>query len=158
MTDLSIPEGFKLFPADNSFNDAMAPLYMKITEQGTIFGLRVEQRHSNPMGICHGGVLMTLMDFALSASICHKIEKYLAMPTISMSMDFLAMGNKGDWIWADVECLKVTRKMGFAQGIVRNSEGVALMRASGSFNLPKDIDKAPGINLADLLATKNITL
>ena len=94
-----IPQGFEQYPLDQSFNDALSPLYFSITQEAASWGLIIEKHHSNPLGICHGGVLMTLMDFALSAAVCHGCKKFTAMPTISMSLDFLAPGKLGSWIW-----------------------------------------------------------
>ena len=156
MTQSLIPDGFELFPKDNSFNDALSPLYFKVRKEGTVWGLVVEQQHSNPIGICHGAVLMALMDIALSASVCHSVGKYMGMPTISMSLDYLAPGRLNDWIQADVETLKITNTMGFAQGIICNQNNETLLRASGSFKLPKDLDGALGVSLSDLLAMKGI--
>lgn len=152
MTEKTAPDGFTLFPPDNTFSDAMAPMYYRIDAEGSSWGLWVEQKHSNMMGMCHGGVMMTLMDYALSAAVCHRIGKFTGTPTISMSFDFFTKAVIGDWIYADVEVLKITNTMGFAQGFVRRGDGTAVMRASGSFKLPRDIDSADGITLEQLLA------
>ena len=100
---------------------------------------------------------MTLMDFALSAAVCFKAGKLTGMPAISMSMDFFQAGKLGEWIWADVEALKLTRTMGFAQGIIRNEAGEALMRCSGNFKLPKDLTAAEGIAVSELLKLKGLS-
>lgn len=152
MSTDEIPEGFELFPLDQTFNDALSPMFYRIDASGTCWGLYVEKKHTNMMGVCHGGVLMTLMDFALSAVVCHAMGKFTGTPTISMSCDFLAKAVEGDWIYADVEALKITRTIGFSHGVVRRKDGTVLMRASGSFKLPADIDKAEGVFLADMLA------
>lgn len=155
MSEKDIPDGFNLYPKDSSFNDALAPLYLKITEEKPVVGLRVEKHHCNPMGICHGGVYMSLMDFALNSAVCHAAGKYMGMPTISMTMDFLSSAREGDWIWTDVEPIKLTNTMGFAQGVIRNAANDILFRASGIYKLPKNIEQAPGVSVADLLAMQN---
>lgn len=73
MSDFQPPAGFKLFPLDNSFNDAFAPLYMAIDERGPRIGMRVEKQHLNPMGIMHGAVYMALLDIAFAAVIGHSL-------------------------------------------------------------------------------------
>lgn len=156
MSEKTAPEGFELYQKDNSFNDALAPMYMRINAEGPALGLFVEKHHCNPMGICHGGVYMTLMDFALCAAVCHMVGKYMGVQTISMTTDFLASAKEGDWIWADVEPLRQTNTMGFAQGVVRNQDGEVLFRASASYKLPKDIEQAAGISVSDLLNMKGI--
>ena len=65
---------------------------------------------------------------------------------------FVAQASHEQWIWADVETLRVTRNIGFTQGVVRNAAGEVLMRASGSYKLPKNIEKASGILIEDLMA------
>jgi acyl-coenzyme A thioesterase PaaI-like protein len=80
----------------------------------------------------------------------------MGTPTISMSMDFLATGQLHDWIWADVETLKITNTMGFAQGVVRRQDNTILMRANGSFKLPKSLESVAGITVSELLAMKGI--
>lgn len=152
MSEIIIPKGFELFPLDNTFNDVMYPMVFRVVEEGTVWGFQVDKKHSNMMGMCHGGALMTLMDFALSAAVCHKMGKFTGTPTISMSFDFLSKAVIGDWIFAEVEALKITNTMGFAQGIIKRENGDYLVRASGSFKLPKDIEGSSGVSVQDLLA------
>lgn len=138
MSEMQIPEGFTLFPLDNTFNDAIYPLVYQMAEDGVTCGFLVTQKHSNMMGMCHGGALMTLMDFALSFAVCHKLNQFSGTPTISLSYDFLDKALIGDWIFAEVEALKITNTMGFAQGLIKRENGDVLVRASGNFKLPKN--------------------
>ncbi len=148
MSAQDIPDGFKLYPKDNSFNDAFSPLYVRMTDAGPQFGLRVEKNHCNPIGICHGAVLMGLMDIALSGSVCFAMGKYTGTPTISITLDYIAASREGDWIFAEVHAADLTRTMGFVNGIIKGSNG-NLVRASGCFKLPNDIEAAPGISVKD---------
>ena len=146
-----IPEGFEPFPSDGSFGDVLQPFYMKYSvDKPSVFGLQVQKSHLNPMGICHGGVYMTLMDFSLSANLCFQLGKFVGTPTINFTMDFLSSSTLSDFIWGDIETLKVTNTMGFVQGVIRNAENIPLARANATFKLPNDIDKAPGITLKQL--------
>lgn len=151
----TIPQGFEAFPADGSFGDVLQPFYMRFNAdkeaQGSTFGLEIHSKHLNPMGICHGGVYMTLMDFCLSATICHRLEKFVGTPTISLSIDFLHSAKEGDFIWGEVESLRITNTVGFAHGVVKSSKGEVLARANGTFKLPHDLAAAAGITLDDLI-------
>ena len=111
----------------------------------------MQDKHLNPMGICHGGVYMTLMDFALSATICHRLEKFVGTPTISLSIDFLHAAQKGDFIWGEVESLRITHTVGFAHGVIKSNRGEVLARANGTFKLPHDLANAAGITLDELI-------
>lgn len=155
MSDTAIPTGYEAFPADGSFSDVLQPFYMHFRDDdAALFGVKIEKRHLNPMAICHGGVYMTLMDFCLSANLCHNLKKFVGTPTINLNMDFLSAATEGDFIWGDIETLRITHTMGFVQGIVRNQKGEALARANATFKLPKDISQAPGISLDDLKAMR----
>ena len=55
-------------------------------------GFRVEARHTNPMRICHGGMMATFCDMLLPIS-AHVMSKELAerfLPTINLQIDYLA--------------------------------------------------------------------
>ncbi len=151
MSDITIPEGFTLFPIDGTFNDAISPMVYRMTETEISCGFQVAEKHSNPMGMCHGGALMSLMDFSLSAGICHKIGVFSGTPTISLSFDFMSKALIGDWIFAEVEALKITNTMGFVQGLIKRENGDLLVRASGTFKLPKQGAQA-GTSVEDYLS------
>lgn len=151
MSDITIPEGFTLFPIDGTFNDAISPMVYRMTETEIRCGFQVAEKHSNPMGMCHGGALMSLMDFSLSAGICHKIGVFSGTPTISLSFDFMSKALIGDWIFAEVEALKITNTMGFVQGLIKRENGDLLVRASGTFKLPKAGAQA-GTSVEDYLS------
>ena len=56
------PEGFEPMPLNIGFLDALAPLYINREAQWPRFGIYVDAQHTNLMGICHGGVMMTLLN------------------------------------------------------------------------------------------------
>lgn len=148
MPDPVIPEGFVRYAKDQSFNDAISPLYLKVEDDKATVGLRLEKKHCNFMGFCHGGVMMTLMDIALSGAICCELGKYTSTPTVNISFDFMAGAKEGDWIYGDIQSVKLTRTMGFANGMIMGPNG-SVARASGCFKLPFDIDNAPGMSLEE---------
>lgn len=151
MSDIQAPEGFTLFPLDGTFDDVLYPMFYQMTAEKVVWAFQVTKKQSNMMGMCHGGAMMTLMDFALSAAVCHKIGKFTGTPTISMSFDFFAKAVIGDWIFAEVEALKITNTMGFAQGLIRNANGDALVRASGNFKLPKNLGQVSSVSVDDYI-------
>ncbi|CAH0992325.1 hypothetical protein SIN8267_02444 [Sinobacterium norvegicum] len=145
------PEGYHPFTLDGSFNDALAPLYMKITDSGMSLALRLKKHHCNPMGICHGAVYMSLMDIALCAAVCHSAGLYTGMPTININLDYMAASKEGDWLFTEAETLKLTNTIGFSQGKVLAADGSVNVSASGHFKLPKDLANAEGVSVEELL-------
>jgi uncharacterized protein (TIGR00369 family) len=146
------PDGYHPFSLDGGFNDALAPLYMKITDTGMSLALRLKKHHCNPMGICHGGVYMCLMDIALCAAVCHSAGKYTGMPTININLDYIAASKEGDWLFTEAQTLKLTNTIGFAQGRVVAADGSINVSANGHFKLPKDLSQAEGVSVAELIA------
>jgi acyl-coenzyme A thioesterase 13 len=57
----AIPEGFRELPGLSPFNALVGPLYERRVDENLSLGLRVEAKHTNSRGICHGGVLATLV-------------------------------------------------------------------------------------------------
>jgi len=65
-----VPEGFKPLPVGGDFIGINGPLYVRSValadgSKQRHIGFRVEQRHCNPMGNCHGGMLATFADMML---------------------------------------------------------------------------------------------
>jgi uncharacterized protein (TIGR00369 family) len=140
MSPSDIPEGFRALPPSSGFIDTNGPLYVRREPrpQGdrVLIGFRVEPRHCNPMHNCHGGMLATFCDMLLPLSI-HRQNSQVGrrfLLTINLQLDYLAPARLGAWVDGEVEVLRVTRSMVFAQGLV-TADGVAAVRTSGIFKI-----------------------
>jgi len=131
----SIPNGFKRLPLGRGFTDAIQPCYHKMADGGVTLGLRVEQQHCNMLGICHGGVLMTLADIAAASGVNMACGKKGGSPTINLSVDFISAGRLGQWLQADITHTTVKRRFGFCSGAINSSAGI-VARFNGTFYLP----------------------
>ena len=133
---LDIPEGFRPFQAGGPFMEHNGPMYVRVDGADIWFGMRVEQRHCNPMGILHGGMMASFCDMLLPLSVHHKNKEVgrRFLPTISLQLDYLAPSPLGCWIEGTAEVLRVTRSLVFAQGLV-TADGVPCARASGVFKI-----------------------
>lgn len=148
MTD-TIPKGFLPCRDDNSFNDVVSTMYQKVADDGMpVFGLKVEKKHCNFVGFCHGGAIMTFLDIALSSMVCSKFGQYTSTPTINLSFDFMSIIKEGDFIFTELHAIKLTRTMGFVSVMVEGPRG-SVVRASGSFKLPRDTDNLMGMGVDD---------
>jgi uncharacterized protein (TIGR00369 family) len=131
-----IPEGFKPRRFGDGFIAVNGPLYVKKLEPGILLGFRVERRHCNPMGICHGGMIATFCDMLLPISAHHlsaELERRF-LPTINLQVDYLAASKLGAWVQGEAQLLRATRSMVFMQGMVR-ADGEAVARVSGIFKI-----------------------
>ena len=131
-----IPAGFELFKPDLGFIDALAPLYIKRGSEHPRVGLRVEAQHCNLMGICHGGVLMTLLDIGLSASLRQAVQSDRGSPTVSMNSEFIRAAKLGDWLEFVADSVEPKRLFGFVSGTVHAEHG-QIARGSAVIYLPE---------------------
>lgn len=131
-----VPPGFRPVPAHGGFIDANGPLWLRHEGTEVQIGFRVEHRHCNPMGICHGGMLATFADMVMPLSIQRKAPEIglRFLPTISLQLDYLAAAPLGSWVQGEADVLRTTRNMVFAQGLVR-ADGKPAVRLSGIFKL-----------------------
>jgi len=136
MNESLIPQGFKLLHTGLGFTDAIQPVYRQITDEGISFGLVVTDVHTNSMGICHGGVLMTLADIAAASSVNFLAKKRAGSPTINLSLDFVSPGRLGEWLQSSVDHVSLKRRFGFCSGAISNEAGL-VSRFNGTFYLPE---------------------
>jgi len=133
---LDIPEGFKPRRFGDGFIAVNGPLYVKKLDPGILLGFRVEVRHCNPMGICHGGMIATFCDMLLPIS-AHYLSSDIGrrfLPTISLQVDYLAPSPLGAWVQGQAQLLRSTRSLVFMQGLV-SADGEAVARVSGIFKI-----------------------
>jgi uncharacterized protein (TIGR00369 family) len=132
------PEGFVRLPLPDrdSFTAHVGPFYARFEGEALVIGFRVQQRHSNPAGICHGGAMMSFADvfMAVAASVQGRMEASF-LPTINLSGDFLAPTPIGAWVEGRTDLLRTTKRFIFAQGIA-TADGEKVLRASGVFSIP----------------------
>ena len=126
-----IPDGFvPLQLRPNPYIDACGPLYGRRDGDALCLGLRVERRHCNPAGSCHGGMLTTLADMllVLGAGAQTGLSRY--MVTVNRSCDFIAPAMEGAWVEGRLQVLRSTRNLVFCQGNLQ-ADGALVLRLSG---------------------------
>ncbi len=132
----NVPEGFRAREFGGGFIAVNGPLYARRDSAGFRLGFRVEQRHCNPMGICHGGMMATFCDMLLPIS-AHVLSEEIGqrfLPTINLQIDYLAASPLGAWVQGEAQLLRATRALVFMQGLV-TADGATVARVSGIFKI-----------------------
>ena len=132
----AVPAGFEPVPEGLGYTDTLQPFYRRVQGDEVSFGLVVQPHHANSLGICHGGVLMTLADIAAASGVNIARGKLSGAPTINLSLDFISAAKQGRWLQADVEHTEVKRLFGFCSGVIVSGENL-VARFSGTFYLPE---------------------
>lgn len=102
--------------------------------------LRIEERHINVGGVCHGGVLMSLADVAMGAG------SYAAggdhpCATVSFDAHFVAAAKRDQWLIAESRQVRAAGGLSFMDCTLC-AGGRTVMRASGIWKYLSS--KAPG--------------
>ncbi|MBE2262043.1 MAG: PaaI family thioesterase [Burkholderiaceae bacterium] len=133
--ELEIPEGFRPIRIGGPFIVHNGPLYARLAGEKLQLGFRVEPRHTNPLKICHGGMMASFADMLLPCAAMYQgTSERRFLPTISLQIDYLAASPLGAWVQGEGEVLRTTRNMLFAQGLI-TADGEPVLRVSGIFKM-----------------------
>lgn len=140
------PAGFRplRLTGTNLFIQNNGPLYGRLDGERFVLGLRVLDRHCNPAGTCHGGMLLTFADMTLivCSNVQAKLHRY--MTTVSLNTDFIRAAPMGAWLEGRAEVLRVARSMVFSQAILV-VDGEPVARVSGILKPTGDPDPRFGV-------------
>ena len=112
---LRLPAGFEPVGGLSPFNALVGPLYRR-REAGKplSIALRIEDKHTNSRGICHGGVLATLADLSLGYAMHEEAGGKAAFVTAHLSLDYAGAARVGDWIESRVQIQRIGARLAFA--------------------------------------------
>ena len=94
---------------------------------------------TNSRGDVHGGTLMSVLDFTLSAAARGSADGTEGMATIGMNTSFLSPGT-GNLV-IEARCLRRGASIAFCEGEVRRADGELVARATATFKI---IRRRPG--------------
>ena len=123
---------------DAGFNAHIGPLwYSKIDEASSQLALRLDQRHINMGGVCHGGVYMSASDTAMGIT-AFRVMGRVPCATIDFRSHFLAAAKCDQWLVIEARVNRSTGDIAFMESEAW-SEGRKCFVASGIWkrlNLP----------------------
>ena len=111
---MDVPDGFSRFEPQGPFIEHIGPIQVRDGDDGQVFGLRAEERHTNHRGTIQGGLLSTFADFALGRAIEADAEDGKDRATVSLTVDFLRPATPGDWIESRTRVERVGGTLSFA--------------------------------------------
>jgi uncharacterized protein (TIGR00369 family) len=102
-----------------------------------VTSLALRKELTNSTGNMHGGMLMSALDFTMSAA-ARSSHAALGLATIDMTTSFFAPAATD--LMVEARCLRRGKSIAFGEGEVRNSAGEIVAKASATFKLMR---KAP---------------
>jgi len=136
-----IPEGFVPISLQDNFDATVGPFLCKPERDGLRLGMLLEPRHGNPMGIAHGGCLVTLADMVMGVGCGYATGVLWPHPTITLNCDFVRGARIGDWVEGKARLTRRTQNFCFCSCDLISAGEIALA-ASGVFKVP-DLGRVP---------------
>ena len=107
-------QGWKILKIKGFFSE-VGPLWSRRTHETWEYGLLVEPRHENGVGVVHGGMLVTLLDQAISM-LAWAANDQQPCTTIHLDSHFVSPSVAGDFIVARGEVVRKTSSLIFLRG------------------------------------------
>jgi uncharacterized protein (TIGR00369 family) len=131
-----IPSNYRRMRIGGPFAAFNGPLFGRLDEDGLSMGFVVEKRHMNPVGICHGGMLMTLADMQLGVGSMARTKAWEFLPTVNMTCDFVQASPFGAFIYGTTDIIRVTKNLLFSSCVLWHGEdpvfrGSGIMKRAG---------------------------
>jgi acyl-coenzyme A thioesterase 13 len=108
-----------------------------VLADGDVLGLRIAPKHLNRSGAAQGGLLATLVDFALGRAIRATAESRAV--TVSLTTDYLGAAKEGDLVEARTEVERLGGTLAFADCSL-TVEGREIVRGRAVFAVLSDDD------------------
>jgi uncharacterized protein (TIGR00369 family) len=129
-------EGWVLKQYRRGLLGALGPLWEKQEADALLHGFLAEERHLNPLGVVHGGMLMTFADHALTM-VANAASGGRAQATIQLDTHFVDGVREGEFVVAQARVVRQTRSMMFMSAAlavgsraVATSNGIWKLRSS----------------------------
>jgi len=134
------PEGFRAIPRLSPFNSLVGPLYERRRGDEVSIGVRIDDKHTNSRGICHGGLLATIADLSLGYAMLAKTGGKGGFVTAHLAVDYAGAARIGDWVESAVEVQRMGKRLAFANCYLVCGEA-RIVRASAIFALADKAEK-----------------
>lgn len=133
--------GFHRAQFSSGFLDHGGPYYLAEKAEGQegqegqegkprSLGLRIMAHHINYQSVAHGGAISTMADVALSHAVYDSMRPHPVVATISLTTNFLAPAQLGDWLVGEVAIDRIAGRTAFCSGrLVRGDTPIATISA-----------------------------
>lgn len=129
-----VPGGFTKILGE-AFMETVGPTYVRQNEEGLWdIGCLAMPQHANRFGGVHGGMLATLVDYAVGFNLLSTGEPSTLLGTVSLNMDFISSGRLGEWLVVKVTIDKSHGRLRFCSCALYGDNDRLVLRASGVFS------------------------
>ena len=131
---MTVPEGFTLHDRPSPLTAPWEPLFAK--REVASVRLEIRPAHTNSRGLLHGGLISALADNAMGLSLAARLAEEdrpaTGLVTSSLSVDFIASVECGQWLEIDPVVIHAGGGQGVVQALAR-ADGKVIARANATF-------------------------
>ncbi|MBV9919017.1 MAG: PaaI family thioesterase [Solirubrobacterales bacterium] len=98
----------------------------------TLYRCIADQSFLNPIGLVHGGLACTLLDYAAASALLATLPAEASFTTIELKVSFLRPVRAGDTLLAHGWITKPGQRIAFAEADLRSGRGKLVATASSS--------------------------
>ena len=106
-------------------------------EGSACFSLAVRAEHMNPHGVLHGGIVYTLVDYAMGGALYTRLAPGERCATLEVKINYLAPVTAGR-IRAEAGVVERTRRIGVLEARVHDDNERMIALATGTFFIQGD--------------------
>lgn len=134
----------------SEFLSLVGPVWRRVRDGRTAYGLLVETKHGNRNGVAHGGVITTMLDMALGRT-SSAAQGGRPQATISLDVQFLGPVRIGDFAEIEAVIVRQTRSLLFLRGELRVGDEVR-GTAQGIWKI-LEVERAPDVSRPEAKVT-----
>jgi uncharacterized protein (TIGR00369 family) len=100
-----------------------------------------DERHLNTVDGVHGGFAATVIDTVTGCAIHTHMEANDSYTTISLELKMLRPAPVNETMYAEGRVINLSRRLGVAEGTLRNAEGKLIAQGSATCMIFRDIGR-----------------
>jgi acyl-CoA thioesterase len=108
--------------------------------------LKITDSHLNPYGTLHGGVVYSLADTGMGGALSTLLEEDERCSTLEIKINYLKSMRSG-LLSCDTKVIQKGKNIAFLESEIKNSEGILMATATGTFNVFKIPTRGKGPTL-----------
>ncbi len=96
---------------------------IKDLQWGTsLLEVQLEEKHLQPFGNVHGGVIASVVDAAAFWAVFPQVEKKKGLTTVEMKLNYLAPVKEGKLV-AEGRCIRIGKTLALGEAQIRDEKG-----------------------------------
>lgn len=118
---------------------SLLSMKIKDLEWGTsILEVQLEEKHLQPFGYVHGGVIASVMDAATFWAVFPKVKDGMGLTTVEIKVNFLAPIQKGKLV-VQGRCIKIGKTLALGDATIKSAEGNLIGHGTATMMIVPDL-------------------